>query len=85
MLPFTRIEGVRPYVKLSSVGQQNILVYKLLVSSDENFLCQSDTCGSVPRDHSAKRDRTNPYQSPVSNGKRDTVPRVYLHLFGGGR
>ena len=35
MLPFTTIEDVRPYVKLSSVGQQNILVYKLLVSSDK--------------------------------------------------
>ena len=84
MLPFTTIEDIRPYVKLSSVGQQNILVYKLLVSSDKNFLCQSDTCGSVPR-ATALKERTNPYQSPVSNGKRDRVPRVYLRLFGGER
>ena len=70
----------------SSVGQQNIPVYKLPVSSDKKaFLCQSDTRGSMPRAYSAKRDRTNPYQSPVSNRKRDAVPRVYLHLFGGGR
>ena len=69
----------------SSVGQQNIPVYKPLVSSDNTFLCQSDTCGSVPRTYSAKRDRINPYQSPVSNRKRDAVPRVYLHPFGGGR
>ena len=35
MLPFTTREYIRPHVKLSSVGQQNILVYKLLVSSDK--------------------------------------------------
>ena len=51
----------------------------------KTFLCQSDTYGSVPRAYSAKRYRTNPYQSPVSNRKKDAVPRVYLHLFRGGR
>ena len=55
----------------SSVGQQNILVYKLPVSSDKKtFLCRSDTCGSVPQADSAKRDRTNPYQSPISNREK---------------
>ena len=60
--------------QLSSVGQQNMLVYKLLVSPDKNFLCQSDACGSVPRAYSAKRDIINPYQSPISNREKVRCP-----------
>ena len=59
----------------SSVGQQNIPVYKLPVSLDKNtFLCQSDTCDSVPRAYSAKRDRINPYQSPIANREKVRCP-----------
>ena len=59
----------------SSVGQQNIPVYKLLVSSDKKtFICQSDTCGSLPRAYSAKRDRINPYQSPILNREKVRCP-----------
>ena len=59
----------------SSVGHQNIPVNKLLVSSDKKKKkCQSDTCGSMPRAYSAKRDRTNPYQSPSQTGKGMRCP-----------
>ena len=40
----------------------------------KTFICQSDTCGSVPRAYSAKRDRINPYQSPISNREKVRCP-----------
>ena len=49
MSPFTTIEDDGPASTLLHRATKHTCLYKLLVSSDKNVLCQSDTCGSAPR------------------------------------
>ena len=70
----------------SSVGQQNIPVYKLLVSSDKkHFFVNLIPVARCPVPTALKETEQILTNRRSQTGKRDAVPRVYLHLFGGGR
>ena len=70
-------EDVWPYVNPPPWGNKTYLSTNCLHKNSpdqKTFICQSDTCGSVPRAYSAKRDRINPYQSPISNREKVRCP-----------
>ena len=74
----------------SSVRQHsiNIHVHELPNSPDKkNISLTVDLIPVVwcPVPTARKRDRINPYQSPISNREKGAVPLINLHLFRGER